>query len=259
MPQLVDARGNEFYGTIDQVGGGVITDARAASAVLGALNAEAIMDLQGHAVAMFDVRTAAANLTLVFEGTIDGVNYMQLPALNVFQEAYYTNIGITTVHSAQYVIGVSGYRRVRARISTYTSGNVTVAARGSRADYMIITRNLPSPNVVVVAGAANAIATLTLPNPGAGLFHQITYLDIRRHATAALAGTAAVAITSTNLNGWGTRVGNAMIAGGTQIDVQQQFSSALKSQASGVATTIVGAAPGAAVLWNMTAHYYVGM
>ena len=59
MSILYDARGNEFQGSLDTIGGQTITDARVAGATLGALNAEILMDLNGKATATFDTRTAA--------------------------------------------------------------------------------------------------------------------------------------------------------------------------------------------------------
>jgi len=114
-----------------------------------------------------------------------------------------------------------------------------------------------SPLCVVIAPAANTGGTITLPAV-AGQFHYITAIEVTRNATAALAGTATLAITTTNLPGGGTwfRVGNAMIAGGTQKDVAQQFSSPIKSSVVNTNTTIVFPVPGAAVLWTATVWYY---
>jgi hypothetical protein len=81
MTQLFDVRGNPFNGSIDGITGETITDARAATAVLGVLNAEALLDLNGKAVVAIDLRSAAFTGTVVFEGTIDGVNYFGLTAI----------------------------------------------------------------------------------------------------------------------------------------------------------------------------------
>jgi hypothetical protein len=264
---LYDARGNELkIGFPDMVTNETITDARPVSAVLAALNAEVIMDLNGASVATFDVRTAAGALTCVFEGTIDGVNYMALPAFADFQllaaaalqEVYVGSVVIATTTSGIYHVGVSGFRRVRCRISAYTSGNITVAARASVADQIIIAKAMPSTLVVEVDGGANAIATITLPAV-AGLFHYITHISWMRHCTAALVGTGAINITTTNLPGalkW--RVGNAIAVGEHKRDVEYTPTTPLKSSVVGTATTVVAAAPGAAVLWTGVCSYYVG-
>lgn len=111
---------------------------------------------------------------------------------------------------------------------------------------------------VTVTAAANTGATITLPAV-AGLFIYITSLQIQRNATAALAGTATLVITSTNLPGspaWS--VGNAMAAGGTQTDLQYEPCLPLKASAAGVAVTVVMPIPGLAVLWRGNCSYYVG-
>jgi hypothetical protein len=113
-----------------------------------------------------------------------------------------------------------------------------------------------APLNVVGQGVAGGALTLTLPAPGVGLFHYITAISLRRAATAALAGTATLQISSTNLGPiW--LVGNAMAIGGTQIDVSEQHGVPLRSQVANTATTIVMPAPGAAVVWEGWVHYYI--
>lgn len=259
MAQLLDARGNEFLGTLDQIGGGTVTDARVDDATLGALNAEIVMDLNGQAVALFDLRTAALNATLVFEATADGTNYFGLPGFNQTTEAYLAAVVVSTTHAQSYTVGVSGFRRVRCRISAYTSGTIVVTGRASRADLLIYAKPIPTTLWVTATAAANTAATATLAAGGAGLFHYITSINCMRNATAALAGTATLIITTTNLTGspaWS--VGNAMAAGGTQRDVEYVFHNPLKSTTANTATTVVMPAAGAAVLNRINVGYYVG-
>jgi hypothetical protein len=111
-----------------------------------------------------------------------------------------------------------------------------------------------------VAGAANAIATATLPAPGAGLFHYITHIFIKRVATAALAGGAILSITTTNLAGRQWRTGNQM---SITVDTQegavlrdQEFTHPLKSAVANTASTIVCPAAGAAVSWHLSIDYF---
>jgi hypothetical protein len=268
MPILYDARGNPInVGFPDGVTNEAITDARPATAVLGSLNAETFIDLNGAAVVVVDGRTAAGALTYLAEGTVDGVNYMALPMFVNFQlliaaavaEQYVPSVVIATTHSGIYTIGCSGFRRVRIRVSAYTSGNVTIGMRASPADFIIYGKQIPSILHVTVTAAANTAATITLPAAGAGLFHYITNLHLQRNATAALAGTATLVATSTNLPGspaWS--YGNAMIAGGTQLDLNYSPTTPLKSLLANTATTIVIPAAGAAVLNRGNCSYYVG-
>ena len=264
---ILDARGNPFQGSLDSITGEVLTDARAASVLLGALNAEALIDIQGKAVVRVDARTAAGSLTYVFEASVDGTNYFVLPAFAEqqvlggasTQETYVPSVIITATHSGTYVVGVSGFRRFRIRISAYTSGNVTIALRGSDADAIIVAKGIPSRLHVQATAAANTAATATLPAAGVGMFHYITHIDITRNATALLAGTATIIHTTTNLPGspaWS--VGNAMAAGGTALDVVYEPTTPLKSSVANTATTVVAAAAGLAVLGNVNVSYYVG-
>lgn len=109
---------------------------------------------------------------------------------------------------------------------------------------------------VNTAGGANLAATLTLPAAGAGLFHYIVSIRLSRIATAALAGAALLAITTTNLGAMAWRVGNAMVAGGTQLDVDFQPAQPYRSAVANTASTIVCPIPGAAVSWELAATYY---
>jgi len=260
MAQILDARGNEYQGQLDQITNLTVTDARTATATLGSVNAEAVMDLNGKAVAVFDIRTGAMNATLVFEATVDGTNYFGLPGINVLTEAALSAIVITTTHAATYVVGTSGYRRVRCRVSAYTSGNVVVASRASIADFVIYAKPLPTL-LWVTATATNATATATLPAGGAGLFHYITYIHCSRanNSAAAIAGTASLNITTTNLTGnpvWVT--GNALAVGAQVLDLDFQPSFPLKSSVANTATTVVMAAAGAAVVERINVGYYLG-
>jgi hypothetical protein len=257
MGVLYDSRGNEFNGNLDHIVGTTVTDARAQTVTLAALAAEATADLNGQAVAIVDARTAAGALSLVFEGTVDGVNYLAIPAFDIATSAFVATVTSATTFNKQYAVTVTGFKRMRVRVSAYTSGNIAIAMRASQADFLINTAEIPCLSSSATA-AANTALTLTLAAPGAGLRHYITGLEIIRNATAALAGTATLVVTTTNLPGtlaWS--VGNAMIAGGTQIDVQREFVHPLQSSAQNVATTIVAPIPGAAVLWRITAYYYI--
>ena len=116
----------------------------------------------------------------------------------------------------------------------------------------------PSNLMVTAVSTANSAITATLPAAGAGLFHYITNINCMRNATAALAGTATLTITSTNLPGtpaWS--IGNAMAAGGTQPDFDLTPTTPLKSLVANTATTVVYPACGAAVLSRINITYYV--
>lgn len=108
--------------------------------------------------------------------------------------------------------------------------------------------------------AANTALTTTLAAPAAGQYHYITALHISRQATAALAGSAILSVTTTNLPGsLGWAAGNGMAAGETKDLVQMNFDPPIKSSVSATATTIVMPAPGLAVQWRSNVHYFTGL
>lgn len=110
---------------------------------------------------------------------------------------------------------------------------------------------------VTTLSAANATVTATL-SAVASQFHYITRIEIVRVATAAVAGTAILGYTSTNLPGtWARSAGNAIAAGGTVKDVDEVLENPIKSSAVNTATTIVAPAAGAACQVRITIYYYV--
>ena len=119
-----------------------------------------------------------------------------------------------------------------------------------------VTRGPSTTLAVTVTAAANTAATATLPAVAAQ-FHYITSIEIMRTSTAALAGTATLVVTTSNLPGalaWS--FGNAMAAGATQRDLFLTFPNPIKSSVVNTATTVVMPAPGAAVLWRANVYYY---
>lgn len=258
--QLFDPRGNEFQGQLDQIGGATITDPRSASATLAAAQAELVMDLNGKAVALFHILvTANATMTFVFEGTLDGNNYFPLPAQTFTTEAQVTSVALAAAQVNQvYVCGCSGFRRVRCRVSAYTSGSAVVTGRASLADFAIYSKPTPTTLWVSATAAAGVAITLTLPGV-AGMFHYITHIDLSRATNVAEAAAAPLVITTSNLPGspaW--TVGAAIPLGGQTADVRADFMNPLKSLAAGTATTIIAPDPGTSAIWRLNAGYYLG-
>lgn len=115
----------------------------------------------------------------------------------------------------------------------------------------------PASTAVTATGAAGAAVTLTLPAPGAGLFHYIVALELSLYSNAARTGAAGVqAVTSTNLHGmaWDFDKAGAI---GTISRKDTAFAVPLKSQVANTATTIVGSAPTGGI-WRLSAIYYTG-
>lgn len=171
MAQLRDARGNEFLGLQDQIGAGTFTDGRTSSATLGALNNEIAMDLNGHALARFDLRPTSFVGTLIFEGSQDGTNFYPLNApLDAF-------ISSTPAHP--YIVNISGWRRVRCRVSAYTSGSLVAFARATAADEFV-------PPVTPFAGGGSYVQTFQTGSMAAALAANSEIVQFRNPSTTLL-------------------------------------------------------------------------
>lgn len=115
-------------------------------------------------------------------------------------------------------------------------------------------------DLFVTATGTAAIVTATLPAAGAGLFHYITSIDVHHvnNTAAAIAGTALVAITTTNLPGtmaW-TTGNSAATPGGRTQDVLDVPAKPIKSSVANTATTVVCAAMLAGTFQRVSVHYF---
>jgi hypothetical protein len=261
MPNLVDQFGNQFRGSQDSIGGEVLLDTRAFTALLGALNAEVLIDLNGQSAALLHLKTAALNGTVVFEGTVDNVNYYLITGINILTQSMLQAVVVTTTHDALYMISCTGFKRIRVKISAYSSGNITLAARATRADYAI--NNIPKPSDlhVTATAAVNTGSTLTLGAAGVGLFHYITKIElIKLYSVVGVAAGAGVIITSTNLPGnpsWTTEQ-LASPAGSAPRVIDANYPGIpLKSLVANTNTTLVAPAQ-LQTIWRWNVSYYIG-
>lgn len=254
MAYLVDARANEYFGQLDQVTGQTLTDARAATTSLAALNAEAVADLSGHATAMIDIRGTFVG-TAVFEGTVDGTNYIAMVAYNLTTGAYVASV----TAAANVALSCAGFRRIRVRCSAFTSGAIVVGIRATIADLSTIIENIPATSGITATAAAGAALTLTIPAAGAGLYHYIDWIRIEHFASALLTAAAApVIVTTTNIPGTPSFNFRADAAPqGTLTEKLIQNGMPIRSVAANATTTVVCPLT-TSVLWRVSASYRVG-
>lgn len=224
---------------------------------LGALNAEIFADCDGSGSLALDLR-GTFSLTVEVAGTIDGTNWVPIPLrpLNTAAVSYVAAVAGTA--AGVWVGSAAPFRRVRARVTAYTSGAATA----------VLMTNLPlldqsllgqvAPSLGTAVGASGAAVTLTLASPGAGLRHYITYLSIVRFAAVALtaAGTP-VTLTTTNLPGALAFTFPADALGLGAVDRwREDFAYPIAASAQATATTIVCPAT-TNVIWRVTAGFYV--
>lgn len=228
------------------------------TATLGALNAQVIVDSDGASTGTIDLR-GTFSMTIEIAGTVDGTNWQLIPVriLNAASVLYLASI--TGTAAGTWVFECAGYRKVRARVTAYTSGAATAFLNASVG---IIPTALVARGVTqtlgTAVGAAGAAVTLTIAAPGAGLRQYLTYLSINRFATALLTAAAApVTVTTTNLPGSLAFSFPAEAAAQGTIDRwREDFAFPLAASAQNTAVTIVCPAT-TAVIWRVTAGYYV--
>lgn len=83
------------------------------------------LDMNGFNVALFHV-TGSFSATITWEATVDGTNWAAWPAINSSGAS-----ATTATATGLYRMDVFAASAVRARVSAYTSGNVTVVGRGT--------------------------------------------------------------------------------------------------------------------------------
>lgn len=223
---------------------------------LGALNAELQLSCDGCSTVAIDLR-GTFSMTVAIQGSVDGTNWTLIPVRPQTGGVYV--LGITGTSAGVWMASCVGFTKVRALVTAYTSGSATTVLSASTALFDDFARNGGcTPLLVTATGAAGAAVTLTIPAPGAGLRHYMTYLSINRFAAALLTAAAApVVVTTTNLPGsLAFSFAADAAAQGTLDRWREDFAFPLMSSAQNTATTIVCPLT-ANVIWRVTAGYYV--
>jgi hypothetical protein len=224
---------------------------------LGSLNAEVIVDSDGCSTFALDLR-GTFSLTIEVAGTVDGTNWTLIPVRPINVAAVQYVAAITGTVAGIWFGECAGFNRVRARVTSYTSGSATTYLSVSTSTITPHLRNTLTTSIGTTVGASGAATTLTLASPGAGLRHYLTYLSVNRFAAALLvAGAAPVTVTTTNLPGTLAFSFPAEAAGAGTLDRwREDFAFPITSSAQGTATTIVCPAT-TNVIWRVTAGFYV--
>lgn len=110
--------------------------------------------------------------------------------------------------------------------------------------------------VISAKGTAGSALTVTIPAPTySGGYIYITGISIWRSSAAAVAGTAVLDLTTTNLRSLEWLVGNAIAAGQTIKDVEMQVTFPFRSTSAGTPVTFVLPAAGTGVQWSVNVMY----
>lgn len=226
------------------------------TATLGALNATLEVFCDGCGTVTLDVR-GTFSATIQVQGTVDGSNWTLIPVRPQLGGNYLA--GVTT--PGAYMAACAGFTKVRAIVTAYSSGSATTFLVGSNAVFDDFAKNGGITSLIVTAtGVAGAAVTATLPAPGAGLRHYMTYLSMTRiNGTAAALTASATPVVCTTTNFPGSlafsRAADALGAGADD-KWREDFAFPLMSSAQNTASTIVCPAT-TGVIWRVTAGYFV--
>lgn len=248
-------------------------EARTASGSLNALNAEVVLDVSGdNSAIIFLNAQSALTATYVVEGSIDGTNYHPLLA---FPYTPGCALGTITIAGQPIVaeastlqiqralcVAVGGLKKVRVRLSAWTSGTALVTINSDTCDSISpYIRDQRAATIMVTAtGAASAAVTATLAAV-AGLRHYIDRVSVVRSATAALTAAAVpVVVSSTNIPGLpGLTFGSDVAGIGVDKEAVLDFGGAgMAATAINTATTFVAPAY-TGVIWRINVSYRLGL
>ncbi len=219
-------------------------------------NADINCDNHAGQTATLDIRGTYVG-TVELQGTFDGTNWYTIPVRPLAGGIYVTVVA--SASTGTWVAEVSGYDRIRARTTAFTSGLIVVVLISHMGSLPQGLQGLVTPNSGTITAASGAAATLTLAAPGVGLRHYLTYLNIERHTSAVLtAGATPTIITTTNLpTSLAFSIPADAAAQGAVYRVSETFGGRpLMSAAQNTATTIV-APTTTGVIWRITAGFYV--
>lgn len=254
MAILRDSFGNEIR-NLDNLGNEAVIDTRVFLQNINTLNGEVTLDCNSINSAVVDIRGTFVG-TFVLEGTINGTDYFQLPTINILTEIFINNI--TTVGS--YIVHLpAACKKLRIRCSAYTSGIANIYLRGNSGDNIIYSKPIPTTSSVTATAAVSTALTLTIPAPGANMFHYITKIIISKYCGVSLTASATpIIVTTTNLATTPSFDFKTLGSLGDSERIALDFTSnPLKSTTNNTATTIV-CPVAAGVIWRVNVFYYVG-
>lgn len=251
-----------------------VRERREAAGVLGAANNEVVIDLNGDESALVFIQSSSFIGTLEFTGVNDAAGALYFPVcaypyspgsaggtIPLAGQPLLIDALVAANTSRVYAVPVGQLRKLRVRVSAYTSGSCACSITSdAQASLNTAIAGKPSTLLVTATAAVGVAATATLPAV-AGLRHIIDFISVTRSATAALTAAATpVLVTTTNLPGAPQLTFGSDAAGiGIDKEVRLDFgSTGLAASALGTATTVVCPVY-AGVIWRATVGYRLGL
>lgn len=252
-----------------------VRERRETFGILGSLNAELVLDINGDESALVDVRGGAGAFTgtLEFSASVNGTDYLPILTYPYFGagsgsvpnagQALLTELISNVTNAVRvYAMRTAQLKKVRVRLSTYTGGalDVTITSDAQRSLHPSVFEGRPTSLMVSATAAVGVAVTATLP-VATGLRHYIDFIKVTRSATAALTASATpILVTSTNLPGNPVLTFGAD-TGGIGVDVERGLDfggTGLSASVIGTASTIVAPAT-TGVIWRINVGYRLGL
>jgi hypothetical protein len=132
---------------------------------LGVLNATTVLTLQGESAVAIDLRGTFV-ATVTFTGTVDGTNFIALPAIPIGSGVNVATVTTATAAGA-WLVGCAGCSAVRVQATAYTSGTVTTTLRGVQGNQWNYVAPLGATSAV--SGSVTVSGTVTATPSGVAL------------------------------------------------------------------------------------------
>lgn len=148
----IDTASSAGRATLYDINGNAMCDVASLNNVLNALNAAVTFTLGGQSTVGFNVVSTSGTLTLSFEATIDNINWISINAT----PAAGGSIVTSTTANGQWLADISGFYAVRARVSAFTSGSMTVSLVITPQGSKNIAQAVTSSGTLTVSGTVTA-------------------------------------------------------------------------------------------------------
>ena len=251
-----------------------VRERRSAFGTLAALNSEVVLNMNGDESALVYVQSTSLAGTLEFTGCGDETGALYLPiaaypyspgcaggTIPPSGQPLLTDALIATNTARVYSVPVGQLRKLRVRLSAYTSGAADVSITSDTQSPLNTAIAAKPSTLLATSTAAVGVASTATLTAVPGLRHIVDFIYVNRSATAALTASATpVLVTTTNLPGAPALTFGAD-AGGIGVDKEQRIdfgSTGLAATALGTATTVVCPVY-AGVIWRVIVGYRLGL
>lgn len=251
-----------------------VRERREASGVLGALNAELVIPINGDESALVYIQSTSFVGTLEFTGASNNDTTQFFPVaaypysigcaggtIPLAAQPLITDALVAANTARVYAVPVGQLKSLRVRASAYSSGSC-VCNIVTDTQNTLNTEIAAAPSTLFVSSTAAVSTGVTATLPAVpGLRHIVESVRVTRSATAALTASATpVLVTSTNLPG-SPALTFGSDAGGIGVDKEAVLdfgSGGLAASAINTATTIVCPVY-TGVIWRVNVAYRLGL